>query len=90
MNQMQRGRYIKFDVGILAELMGRDVETLAEHVGEMRLRAEAKIHSDTENRCFPAAQLINRARQTAFTDLLPQRNACRSFAKFLHGPERID
>lgn len=49
MDDMQRWRYFKLYVRILAEFIRCNVKAFAEHIGEMRLRAEAEIHSDIKN-----------------------------------------
>lgn len=78
---------MQIDTQILAEVIGRDIETLSEHVGEVRLGTETEIQGNIENRSFAAAQLIHRSGKAALADVLAQRNPRRFFEQFLHMPQ---
>ena len=78
---------MQIDTQILAEVIGRDIETLSEHVGEVRLGTETEIQGNIENRSFAAAQLVYRSGKAALADVLAQRNPRRFFEQLLHMPQ---
>ncbi|CAM4160329.1 hypothetical protein SESI111939_19095 [Serratia silvae] len=75
------------DTQILAEVVGRNVETLSEHVGEVRLGTETKIQGDIENGSLTAAQLVHRPGKAALANILAQRDPRRFFEQLLHMPQ---
>lgn len=78
---------MQIDTQILAEVIGRNVETLSEHVGEVRLGTETKIQGDIENGSLAAAQLVHRSGKATLADVLAQRDPRRFFEQLLHMPQ---
>ncbi|MND45155.1 hypothetical protein D3C80_360090 [compost metagenome] len=55
----------------------------------MRLRAKTEIQSDVEDGGVTGAQLVNRPGQSAFANILTQRNPGRFFEQLLHVPQGV-
>lgn len=89
MNDMQRWVDVQVDTEILAEIKGRDVKTLSEHVGKVRLRTKAEIQGDIKDGSITAAQLVYRSGEATLADVFAQRDPCRFFEQFLHMPQRV-